>query len=83
LRKSKEREINGQKIYIQFAPKNDPEYHDGLEDHPYHSVATSGVDCAPWSAEYYEPTMDMRVLAGVYTNCVGLVHREFELQVPK
>jgi hypothetical protein len=83
LRKSKEREIDGQKTCIQFAPKNDPEHHDGLEDHPHHSVATSGVDCAPWSAEHCEPTMDMRLLAGVYTDCVGLAHREFELQVSK
>jgi hypothetical protein len=39
-----------------------------------------GVDSAPWSAEHYEPTMDVRLLAGVCTDCVGLVHREFELE---
>jgi hypothetical protein len=69
-----------QKMYFQFAPKIDPEYHDGLEVHPYHTGAMGGVDCAPWSAKYYEPTMDVRLLAGFCKDCVGQVHREFELQ---
>jgi hypothetical protein len=69
-----------QKTYFQFAPKIDPEYHDGLEDHPCPTGAMSGVDRAPWSAKHYEPTMDVRLLAGVYRDCVGQVHREFELQ---
>jgi hypothetical protein len=67
-------------MHIQFAPKNGRECHDGLEDHPYHSGTMGGVDSAPWSAEHYEPTMDVRLLAGVCTDCVGLVHREFELE---
>jgi hypothetical protein len=67
-------------MYFRFAPKNDPEFHYGLEDHPYHTGALGGVHCAPWSAKYYEPTMDVRLLAGVYRDGVGQVHREFELQ---